>query len=85
MYEMLMNHVIKFINFYRFLYSYFVLELEFLFLFFTTSYKNMTSKSIDLDSYKDEIIYLLFYRKLILDVIIYFKDSYNFRISRRIL
>ena len=37
----------------------------------------MTFRSINLDSYKDEIVYFLFYKKLILDVIIYFKDSYN--------
>ena len=45
----------------------------------------MTSRSINLDSYKDKIIYFVFYKKLILDVITYFKDSYNLRISRRIL
>ena len=77
--------IIRFINFYRLLHFYFVLELEFLFLFFTTSYKNMTPRSINLDSYKDEIVYFLFCKKSILDVIIYFKDLYNLRISRRIL
>ena len=45
----------------------------------------MTPRSIDLDSYKDEIAHFLFCKKLILDVITYFKDSYNLRISRRIL
>ena len=77
--------IVKFINFHRLLHSHFVLELEFLFFFFTTSYKNMTSRFIDLDSYKDEIIYLLFCKKSILNVIVYFKNSYNLRISRRIL
>ena len=77
--------IVRFTNFHRLLHLYFVLELKFLFLFFTTSYKNMTSRSINLDSYKDEIVHLLFCRKLILDVIAYFKDSYNLRISYRIL
>ena len=45
----------------------------------------MISRSINLDSYKDEIVYFLFYKMSILNVIIYFKDSYNLRISRRIL
>ena len=77
--------IVEFTNFYRLLHFYFVFELKFLFLFFTILYKNVISRSINLDSYKDEIFYLLFYRKLILDVITYFKDSYNLQISRRIL
>ena len=77
--------IVRFINFYRLLYFYFVLELEFLFLFFTISYKNIVSRSINLDSYKDEIIHFLFCKKSILNVIVYFKDSYNLRISYRIL
>ena len=39
--------------------------------------QGIVSRSIDLDSYKDEIVYLLFCRKSILDIITYFKDSYN--------
>ena len=77
--------IVRFTNFHRLLHSHFVLEFEFLFLFFTTSYKNMVPRSIDLDSYKDEIVHLLFCEKSILDVITYFKDSYNLRISCRIL
>ena len=75
--------IVKFTNFYRLLHSHFVLKLEFLFFFFTTSYKNITFRSINLDFYKDEIIYFLFYKKLFLDVIIYFKDSYNIPINYR--
>ena len=77
--------IMEFTNFYRLLHLYFVLELKFFFLFFSTSYKNMISRFINLDSYKDEIVHLLFCKKLILNVITYFKDSYNLRISYRIL